>query len=137
LALSGDEQDDLSTGMRLLADIRDAFDDLNSDHLATASLLDWLHELDEAPWGDWYGKPLTARGLARLLEPYRVRPLNTRLGGRMTRGYFRSEFEDAWQRYVPAPQPVASGASVSADVSATHATDATGQQAGSLWVEDA
>ena len=128
LALSGEEQDDLSTGMRLLADIRDAFDELPTDHLATASLLDWLHGLDEAPWGEWYGKPLSARGLARLLEPYRVRPLNKRLGGRMTRGYFRSEFEDAWQRYVPALHPVASVASGAAGGDATDETDETGQR---------
>lgn len=35
------------------------------------SLLRRLHDLEEAPWGEWYGKPLTARGLAKLLEPYR------------------------------------------------------------------
>jgi hypothetical protein len=132
LALSGEEQDDLSTGMRLLADIRDAFDELQRDHLPTATLLDWLHELDEAPWGEWYGKPLSSRGLARLLDSYRVRPLNRRLGGRMTRGYFRSEFEDAWQRYVPARRTVASGASVAEDGPETDATDATGQSESTL-----
>ena len=64
--------------------------------------------MDEAPWGEWYGKPLTARGLARLLEPYRVVPLRRRVDGHNLRGYFAVDFADAWQRYLPAePEQVA------------------------------
>lgn len=118
IALSGDEQQEFSIGMRLLADIRDAFDELQRDQLPTASLLDWLHELEEAPWGDWYGKPLTARALARLLEPYRVRPVQRRMGPTPIRGYFRTEFEDSWARYVPAGETGTSGTTV------TEATEA-------------
>jgi hypothetical protein len=91
-------------GARLLADIRDAFG--IDDHLSTSALLGRLHELTEAPWADWYGKPLTARGLAKLLEPYRIVPANRRLPGETrARGYFRSDFADAWERYAP-PEPV-------------------------------
>jgi len=133
IALSGDEDLELSTGMRLLADIRDAFDELEMDHLSTTELLGWLHDLDEAPWGDWYGKPLTARGLARLLDPYRVRPVKRRLAGQQQRGYFRSEFTDAWLRYIPAGDPVPSVPSVPADDAGTDGADGTGQQGGSLW----
>jgi Protein of unknown function (DUF3631). len=53
VALSGQEDYELSTGMRLLADIRAAFDKQGSDHLPTASLLDLLHDMEDAPWGDW------------------------------------------------------------------------------------
>lgn len=135
LALSGEDQDDLSTGMRLLADIRDAFDELRADHLATASLLDWLHGLDEAPWGDWYGKPLTARGLARLLDPYRVRPIQRRVAGSPQRGYFRSEFEDAWARYVPAPSPGTSVTSGTDGDGVTDVPDVPGQTEGSDLIQ--
>ena len=75
------------------------------DHLSTADLLASLHDLEDAPWGDWFGKPLTARGLARLLGPYRVAPRQRRVSGLPTRGYFAADFEDAWQRYVPSPHP--------------------------------
>lgn len=68
VALSAEHEVELSIGVRLLSDVRDAFGE--RDHLATADLLTFLHELDEAPWGEWYGKPLTARGLAKLLEPF-------------------------------------------------------------------
>jgi len=85
--------------MRLLADIREVFGE--RDHLPTNDLLQALHDMDEAPWGEWYGKPLTARGLARLLEPYRVVPLRRRVDGHNLRGYFTADFLDAWQRYLP------------------------------------
>jgi hypothetical protein len=104
VALSGDEDAPTSVGMRLLADVRDVFG--TEEHLSTADMLDRLHDLEEAPWGDWYGKPLTARGLAKLLEPYRVLPLLRRLGGQRRRGYFASDFIDAWERYVPVSGPV-------------------------------
>lgn len=111
VALSGAEDYELSVGIRLLADIRDALDAQGSDHLSTASLLDLLHDMEDAPWGDWYGKPLSARSLAKLLEPYRVRPLQRRIHGQPQRGYWRSEFEDAWARYILTPAPGTSGTS--------------------------
>ncbi len=99
LALSGEEEMTISAGMRLLADIREAFGD--EDHLSTAELLHRLHDLEDAPWGDWYGSPLTGRGLAKLLGPYRVLPLKRRVRGEQSRGYFRMDLEDAWRRYLP------------------------------------
>ena len=45
-------------------------------------------------------EPLTARGLARLLEPYRVVPLRRRVDGHNLRGYFTADFFDAWQRHL-------------------------------------
>lgn len=101
VALSGESDQDVSSGMRLLADIRDAFDEKQADHLSTHDLLACLHELEEAPWRDWYGKPLTPRGLAKLLEPYDVLPAQRRVAGDKLRGYFRADFTDAWSRYVP------------------------------------
>jgi hypothetical protein len=112
LALSGEEDATISVGMRLLTDIRDCFAD--ERHLSTSELLHRLHDLEDAPWEDWYGKPLTGRGLAKLLGPYRVVPLKRRLDGEQSRGYLRSEFADAWARY--APQSVPSVPSVPSDL---------------------
>jgi hypothetical protein len=93
--------------MRLLSDIRDVFAD--EDHLSTTDLLNRLHELEDAPWGDWYGKEITGRALAKLLAPYGVGPMQARVRGEKSRGYFRSDFEDAWTRYVPVPATGTSG----------------------------
>jgi hypothetical protein len=105
VALSSEEDAPASVGIRLLADIRLVFGE--AEHLATGALLGGLLALEDAPWADWYGKPLTARGLARLLEPYRVSPLNRRLPGEpRRRGYLRADFADAWVRYLPLECPV-------------------------------
>lgn len=99
VALTSGDDDQVSVGIRLLGDIREAFGD--GSYLQTAELLRRLHDLEDAPWAEWYGKPLTARGLAKLLEPYRVSPTIKRVAGDVSRGYFRSGFDDAFGRYLP------------------------------------
>lgn len=54
--------------------------------------------------GEWYGKPLTARGLAKLLKRYGIKSRMVRFdeGTHGTkRGLLREQFEDAWTRYLP------------------------------------
>ncbi len=98
VAVSSAAEVSVSSGMRLLAEIRDVF--ATDEHLTTAEVLRRLHDLEDAPWGDWYGKPLTGRGLAKLLIPYRIVPSQHRVHGAPARGYFRRDFADAWGRYV-------------------------------------
>jgi hypothetical protein len=78
------------------------FDDESSDRLPTGKLLEALHMMEEAPWGSLRGEALDARGLARLLKPYSVKPEKLREGEGTFRGYRRGGFEDAWVRYLPA-----------------------------------
>jgi uncharacterized protein DUF3631 len=96
--------EDGSAGVLLLADIRTVFAERDTDRLPTEILLDALRELPESPWLEWYGKPLSARGLARLLRPYAIGPHSDG----SSRGYKRGAFEDAWGRYL---LPELSGAS--------------------------
>ncbi|MGE5763269.1 MAG: DUF3631 domain-containing protein [Mycobacterium leprae] len=98
-----------SLGVRLLADLREVFGD--ADTLHTETILDRLHKLDEAPWGDLRGKPLDARGLARRLAAYGVHSVDVKLGGVNRKGYRRADLWDAWHRYLPPPdQPAGAGA---------------------------
>lgn len=94
---------------RLLADLRAVFG--KADALYSKTLLDRLHALEEGPWADWYGRPLTARDLARLLRPYGVRSKSVREGGvgESLKGYATEDLHDAWQRYSP-PTPQATHA---------------------------
>jgi hypothetical protein len=94
---AGAEDDTQTTGTRLLADLRAVFGD--ADALPTETVLGGLHKLDESPWGDWYGKPLTAIGLAKLLRPYGVKP--RQLGGVNRKGYTRADLHEPWRRYLP------------------------------------
>jgi hypothetical protein len=95
---------DPSLGVQLLADCRTLFHERDTDRLPTETLLEALIELDEAPWGDLRGKPLDARGLARRLSKFGVRPDNHRFHDSVRKGYRTEDFHDAWSRYL---QPVA------------------------------
>ena len=74
------------------------------DVLPTATLVDLLLRLDEAPWADMRNKQLDARTLARMLGKYDVKPKVVRVGDGTVRGYERAAFVDAWERYLP-PRP--------------------------------
>lgn len=87
-----------SLGVRLLHDIREVVGE-GVGFTPTAKLLEALVRMEESPWGDLRGRPLTARGLARLLRPYGVKPHVARIGAATPRGYDPSDFQDAWERY--------------------------------------
>lgn len=110
-----------SLGVRLLGDCRTIFGD--TDQLSTVELLNGLTALEEAPWSDLRGKPLDARRLANLLHPYEIKSKVIRIGTTTPRGYTKTDFYDAWARYLPSKEGVDVGASPVGD--ATSATDAT------------
>ena len=69
VALSGNGgAADSTLGERLLADLRDVFG--TADAMHTETILDGLHKISEAPWSDYFGRPLNARDLAKLLRPW-------------------------------------------------------------------
>jgi hypothetical protein len=101
------QEEDASAGVRLLADLRQIFQAADAEALYTSTILDRLHTLEDAPWADWYGRPLSTRELAKLLRPYQVRSKSVREHGTgaSLKGYARADLHDAWQRYVvPTPQ---------------------------------
>ena len=63
-------------------------------------LLDRLCRIEESPWGDWYGKTLSANALSKLLKPYRIKTIPVRRDGEVVRGYKAEQFEDAWIRVL-------------------------------------
>ena len=115
----------VATEREPLGELRDVFAD--ADALPTATLLERLHKLDEAPWGDLRGKPLDPRRLSRMLRQYEVASTNVKTGdGRVLKGYRREDLHDAWIRYLPHGSPP----------SATSATSATPQVSASKSVAD-
>lgn len=93
---------DPSLGIQLLTDCHRLFTDRDADRLTTETLVEALVELEESTWGDLRGKPLDARGLARRLRKYEIRPGNHRFPDGIRKGYRHEDFHDAWQRYLPA-----------------------------------
>lgn len=102
-----DEQP-VTTGVRLLADLRTVFGNHRTDRMATVDILTNLLDLDESPWGDLNaGRPLDARRLARELAQYHVAPVTSRMGNELSKGYVtyttktQLGLADAWSRYLP------------------------------------
>jgi hypothetical protein len=97
------QEEDTAASVRLLADLRQLFQATDAEALYTSTILEGLHQLEDAPWADWYGHPLTTRDLARLLRPYQVESKNVREQGTGAprKGYARADLQDAWARYVP------------------------------------
>lgn len=106
LGLSGVQSDDNEPAAVLaLHDSAALFEDCGVDVLASAAVVDHLVTLDERPWPEWsHGRPLSKRGLARLLAPFGIRPRALWIEGRTVRGYRREDFDDALRRYAPPAQ---------------------------------
>jgi putative DNA primase/helicase len=95
--------DTRTTGVRLLAVIKTAFDQVEDggDAIGSEDLVTKLTADSASEWHEWRsGKPITQAQLARLLKPFRIFPEQVRIGGRQVRGYLRARFADAWQRYL-------------------------------------
>jgi hypothetical protein len=94
-----------SLGVRLLADLRHVFTSAGADRMTTADILAALMDLEEASWGDVYGKPLDTRRLGRELGRYGVTSKNLKQpGGQVAKGYRTDGHDglsDAWSRYLP------------------------------------
>jgi putative DNA primase/helicase len=108
-ALSDDPQSrDQSVETTLLADLKTLFDERGSDRLATGVILTHLTGLEDRPWPEWaHGRPLSARGLAKLLSRFGIQPQKWRDGTEIVRGYTRDQFGDAWRRYLSATSATA------------------------------
>jgi len=52
------------------------------------------------PNGRWASR--SQNQLARLLKPFGITPGQIWIAGRQSRGYYRWQFEDAWERYPSA-----------------------------------
>jgi uncharacterized protein DUF3631 len=130
LELSGEDKDSdpPSYGLQALRDIRISFDSCLSDvqYLKTRDLLDKMHCLEDAPWSDYqYGKPLDGKGLAKLLRLYHIGPKPIRSGKDVDKGYYKKDFEDAWQRYLEL-HPETTVTTVTPDTSVTNITPVPG-----------
>src|SRR5262249_55102044 len=105
------------------------FERKNQDRLTTEEILQDLITIQGAPWALIWADDLrcgsiakAAAKLARMLKHYkradgeRLKPRTIRIGNDTPRGFHRSDFEDAWNRYLPCvPEKAATVAT-----SATH-----------------
>ncbi len=97
VALCG-AREDHDIVVELLRDVADFLPEHAGAVIATKDLLAMLTALEDRPWAAWrHDKPITGRGLARLLGPLGIHPGHLE----RVRGYRRDAFDDAIARYLP------------------------------------
>jgi hypothetical protein len=102
MLLAARDADDGSTGVLLLADIKEYFAETGCTKAWTETLVEHLTGLEERPWGDYRnGRPITTALLSRQMTEFGVKSKTIRIGEHTQRGFKRTQFEDAWQRYLP------------------------------------
>jgi hypothetical protein len=101
---SGEAREDDSLSIRLLTDIETVFTSTGTQALKTSTLIEELGAIEESPWGDWYGKPISAQKLSQLLHPYRIKTMSIWVEGAKARGYKREQFTETWNRYLAPAQ---------------------------------
>jgi len=117
---------DEDAGVILLNDIRDIFNRTGADRMASIDLFEALLDIDESGWAEYRGmrddhspRKLTPGEMARLLRPFGIHPCSVwpvgkrRKGTSSRKGYWRSQFENAWARYCePTAGTAAQGSKV-------------------------
>jgi len=102
MSLAARDAEDGSTGVLLLADIKEYFAGTGVTKASTETLVEHLTALEERPWHDYRnGKPITAALLSRRMTEFGVTSKTIRIGADTKKGFERRQFEDAWQRYLP------------------------------------
>ncbi|MEE9290938.1 MAG: DUF3631 domain-containing protein [Alphaproteobacteria bacterium] len=99
---TGDPGEDSSVKTQLLADIRAIMDSRAIERIASADLVEALVSMEDRPWPEWKrGKPITTRGVARLLVDFEIRPQTIRLDSNITaKGYLLDDLKDTFVRYI-------------------------------------
>jgi putative DNA primase/helicase len=97
-----------SAGVLLLRDVAEVFTTRRGDRIGSTDLCEALCALEESPWGEWRGgRPISTRGIAKLLKPFGVKPAQDRAGS----FYRPTNFADAFDRYLSdTPQNTATSA---------------------------
>lgn len=82
-------------GVMLIRDIRVIFQDWPTSSIRSNELIERLW--NQSPeWSEYKGRPITAKGVARLLKPFGIAAARDRHGSYYVHRYF----EDAWRRYL-------------------------------------
>jgi putative DNA primase/helicase len=107
LQLSGVD-DDETYGVQLLEDLQRLFTSNKCEQqghgLSSSEIAAALGQMEGRPWPEFsQGKPITTRGIAKLLKPWSIFPkqVKVRGGNWGPNGYEPSQFRGAFKRYLP------------------------------------
>ncbi|MFV1940631.1 DUF3631 domain-containing protein [Pseudomonas luteola] len=69
-------------------------------------LLEDLIQDDEAPWATWNGgKPMSPRQLSAKIGEFGIKSKDVRIGAANKKDYDRTDFVEAWERYLSKEPP--------------------------------
>lgn len=98
-AITVKSEPELST--QLLRSIHDLFQETTEDRIASERLIFSLLQDEDAPWSTCRnGGKATPHFIAQLLKPYGISSKAIRLGESTKRGYLKSQFQEAFERYL-------------------------------------
>lgn len=101
--LNSVEDEETITTM-LLKDIRNIFEEINSNKIHSQHLINKLLGLTELGWGEIrQGKGITPSWLAKTLKHFGITSKQIRVNEINKNGYLLTDFEDAFNRYLPEP----------------------------------
>lgn len=107
IVLSGVIKDEPTTSELLLADIQTVFDKRKCERIFTSVLIEELCNDEEAPWSSYNfkskDKRITSRQLSNKLKEYKIKSKDIRMGNQVKKGYYKSDFVDAFKRYASIP----------------------------------
>jgi Protein of unknown function (DUF3631) len=128
---AGEAREEESRGLLLLRDIQRLFAESRLERVPTNDLIRALAVDQESPWAMWWDerddKPATGsqRQLARLLKPYAIHSRTLRIANTQAKGFERTDFLDAWARYLSAETVETVPSVPSQDRPAVSGTDGT------------
>jgi hypothetical protein len=93
-------QESQSWGVQLLTACREIFEsEKDTSFMPTTTLIENLVSRTDEPWHRWNrGDGMNPEALAKLLRPYKIRPTHNK--DKTQRGYYVSDFSDAFERYL-------------------------------------
>ncbi len=106
------------------------FERHQTDALFTATILEELAKREDRPWPEYSrDKPITARGVARLVGRFDVKPRTVRIGNETQKGYDLETLAPVFKRYLPTPELAVTSVT---DHSVTDVTDVSHTR-GDAW----
>jgi hypothetical protein len=107
LKLSRINNESISTGNELLADIQQVFEaragkDQDTNKISSNDLINALMAIEDAPWATYNkGRPISPRQLSKLLNSYGIKSKSIRFGKFDTpKGYRLEQFADMFARFL-------------------------------------
>jgi putative DNA primase/helicase len=101
LKLSSGESSSQTIGTELLSDIKEIFEEKQVNRITLAELLKALCADEEKTWASFNrGFPIKPRQISKRLAEYGIKSKPVRIGNEVNKGYEKSQFEDAFARYI-------------------------------------